>query len=146
MQSIEHKESLSYRLLNAVEENKEDMNDNLYISLCNILSEIYKDEQEKDTFYQIKILYTCPRVTGSRIFDIDLVQTEKIVKLSIEEYNLICKDLEDNPFSRPEKISSIESLNDEIFFRYKDEASEINEGDSEIFIFKSAVIIGIRNA
>lgn len=138
--------SFSSIMLSVIEEKKENMTDEIYLSLCNILKEVYNEEQKNEGFYELEFLYTIPKITGSRTFDIDIVNSKKIVKLSLEECILICKDLEDNSFCRPNTIPSIESLIQENCVMYKDEAAEINDGDSEIFIFKSAVIIKIQKA
>tara|TARA_R110000803_G_scaffold189406_1_gene251891 strand:- start:477 stop:1001 length:525 start_codon:yes stop_codon:yes gene_type:complete len=88
----------SYKIQELIDEHKEDMNENLYLQLCNKLMKLNKEEEKEEEEEQkvFKITYLEPYIknTKSKTFEIDMKRKQLYIPLTKKEHKQIVDRLD----------------------------------------------------
>ena len=86
-------------IMNLIDEEKQQIPDDLYLKLSNLLKEEHKKEEDTCKFYNITYLYSSPEQINQMTWCMVPCMGNEINKLSGSEYMQIKRDIEMNSFS-----------------------------------------------
>ena len=121
MSANENKKDITSELMSIIDENKEGLQEGLYLKLCNTLKKKHEEEKEEEkkeeSFYNIDYVFTCPEPMGERTHKMNIKKSKTIVKLSHENYEKILSDIKRNCFYYP-SCGTLCDILDNKFFSY----------------------------
>jgi len=93
--------SATTTIMTFLDDNKDGMNEGLYLKFCNLLKKENEEEKEVEKFYKVKYLYTkCDPLNDNCFYKMRILVSTQIIKIDTKTYKEIQEYIEKDGYTR----------------------------------------------